>query len=384
MRRQAAIIVCGVIGILLLCLVVTSLSPGPPQTATLSDGTVLRLDRWSYGHRHSAGGLPNWAEVKSMISRGQFRRWRYETAEETLVVWITSDRPSRIPYQIRDPAFKYGEGNTPPGPLVQAGPTSRLITGFKRRGPYILVDVDDYNSTGMTTVATWKIPNPVKQQFSQWTPKALPQTQTVDGLSFVLDRYRIIYGSRAPRDVLFQFSCGDSNIAVSAAKLSDPTFNFQGMFASDPQMQAEFTCFLDATEPVWQLHTEFTSTTPQTNQIWAITLPASNSPPLSLERDFVGTKVRVSGPEIGRSGRTAIVIHTSSPERVTVRLAEIRDSTGRVITGPRPVHAWPVSPTQLELPIGQIPPSAIGQVTIKLVIKKTYPVDFYFNPMELR
>lgn len=270
-----------------------------PQVITLKDGTKLTLLGVSYGKHHAFKGI----KLTGPLRRG---RSTLDTTNDTLVVWIESQRKGENRFGNNYQLFVYDTANTAcvgtwqsMSRHVKAGTDIEAFTfnAFPRRDSKMIVRVGSWgNGGGMKLVkGEFVVSNPGPRSFPEWTPDPLPDTQSDGDLEVALTKcviggrgFFFGGGDNSSKDpmhkgvqVAFHTSQNGSvvtNWAPVKIETSDATGNQAGMYSWSNQQHntnndamMTYQWGLWPSEPAWKLRVEMSRTSGFTEaETWAV------------------------------------------------------------------------------------------------------------------
>jgi hypothetical protein len=272
-----------------------------PQVITLKDGTKLTLVAVSYGKHHVFKGIKT-------TSSGLHGRLAVDTTNQTLVVWIKSERKSGQWQNGQWPNFQlmvYDTANTAcvaswqsTGTQIKRGVYVQgyTLNAFPRRDKKMILRVAAWGNMGGMRVAKgqFDISNPGPRHFPQWVPEPMPDTQSDGDLDVTLTRCvagarGFMFGARAQSKdplqkcvrVAFhveQHGNTATNWQPVSIETSDATGNHLAMNGwsssrdenGDPILNYQWGLWPE--EPAWKLRVEMSRTARFANsELWAIT-----------------------------------------------------------------------------------------------------------------
>ena len=265
-----------------------------PQIITLNDGTKLTLLGAEYGKHHK---YPN---IKTTGRRTGGGPNSFETANDTLVVWILSEhKANQWPnFQVLayDKAATACVGNWGGGHSQQIK-NGMFVMGvqldaFPRRDGKIYLHITSNGPRGQQVAKSeFVISNPARGSFPKWTPDPLPDTQSDGDLDVTLTKLNSGahgFGGNAPANdpknkaVFVAFHTEQKGVVVTnwqpvRIETSDATGNHivNSSWSNsrddngDATMTYQWGLWPD--EPAWKLRVEFSKQSDfGTDEVWTV------------------------------------------------------------------------------------------------------------------
>ena len=272
-----------------------------PQVIILKDGTKLTLVGVDYGKHHVFKGV----KTTGAHLHG---RTTLDTTNDTLMVWIESERPhghSSNQFWPNYQVMAYDTADTAcvaswqsSGQQIKSGVYVQGFTlnAFPRRDGKFILRISSWGNSGMHMAkGQFVISNPGSRSFPQWLPESLPDTQSDGDLDVTLTRCVAgvpcnMYGSQdlsskdpMRKGVLVAFHTEQNGNTVTnwqpvAIETADATGNrvimngwsSQDDRNSDKTMTYQWGLWPD--EAAWKLRVEMSRTSGFTNsEIWSVT-----------------------------------------------------------------------------------------------------------------
>jgi hypothetical protein len=304
------------------------------QTATLSDGTVLHLERVSYGRKHTMGLLPSWAEIRRMWAAKRWMRLQLpETEHDTLVIWVRNNgAASTVPVRIGDAVLMNSRAR-----LIPPGLSLFQIGGFTRSEDHVLLGVEEFRIAQLPeTRATWRIANPGRAEIASWQPTGLPQAKMIGDTKVRLRQCERWWAEPGLIDVTLRFDMVDPKFPTTMQYAYEPVravlMDGMGNAATVLGTRSGEVKFrhpeLDPESPAWRARVTFIPIEPpKLNTFWSLNVPGVFEAAKTYEKDFGGTKVRLKGPIVTPYG-TGYRVDVRKADSLVVGVAALADAKG--------------------------------------------------------
>lgn len=282
----------------------------PVPQIVLANGTVLRVEALTYGTNHVFTTESEWKrrirallpqKLRGLLGPEAYRN-ELNQAEEELVIWISQYDPIKDAYLM--PTFDECEIIAENGQRFRIGSSSSgSYSGFSEKHFYTRLFPRRQKTFKLCFEENGHkleldIANPFVWSGTEWTAKALPQTQTVNQVDFVLEKVDIQLSSDGDSWTTTKFAVYAGNEDRTKWYEARPIFG-------DVTGNWNYNT-LSTSEPVWKVQTKFHRTAQavfSTNEIISLmetAIPTSGEYqiiPITEELKAAGVKfIALAGP----------------------------------------------------------------------------------------